>query len=361
MDADIAIVGGGLSGLAIASGLGAGEWRLFEARDRLGGRILGRTDPLSGATFDMGPAWIWPHQVRLAKALRRFGLRSFHQYADGRLVFQDQTGAVRRDLDFAPMAGSLRVDGGLERLVEGFAAALPSDRVHRLHRLKAVRAERTGLRLEIATPDGTTIVHARRAVLALPPRLLSETVAFEPELPEEVLKAMARIPTWMAGHAKVVAVYADPFWRAQGLSGDAMSHLGPLAEIHDASPQDGSVGALFGFVGVPAPHREGREKEISTQALEQLSALFGPAAETPLRLFVKDWVADPMTATWRDRDPPGRHPVYGMPTELEGVWDGSLLFAGSEVAATEGGFLEGALEAADVALARLHADRTDFS
>ncbi len=38
----------------------------------------------------------------------------------------------------------------------------------------------------------------------------------------------------MAGHAKVVALYERPFWREQGLSGDAISHCGTLAEIHDA-------------------------------------------------------------------------------------------------------------------------------
>ncbi|MEM1154111.1 MAG: hypothetical protein AAGI44_08210 [Pseudomonadota bacterium] len=47
------------------------------------------------------------------------------------------------------------------------------------------------------------------------------------------------VPTWMAGQAKVVAVYESPFWRDSGFSGDAMSRKGPLIEIHDASPASG--------------------------------------------------------------------------------------------------------------------------
>jgi len=51
----------------------------------------------------------------------------------------------------------------------------------------------------------------------------------------------------MGATTKVVAVYDSSFWRARGLAGSAMSHVGPLREIHDVSDQRGSFGALFGF------------------------------------------------------------------------------------------------------------------
>ena len=40
------------------------------------------------------------------------------------------------------------------------------------------------------------------------------------------------------------------------------------------------------------------------------------------------------------------HPNYGLPCVLSGLWDEALVFGGTEVAPTFGGFLEGALEAA---------------
>ncbi|MFS0906790.1 hypothetical protein AB3N02_27595 [Priestia aryabhattai] len=58
----------------------------------------------------------------------------------------------------------------------------------------------------------------------------------------------------MAGQAKAVAIYDRPFWRELGLSGFVSSWVGPLQEIHDASPDVGS-GALFGFLGIPARMR----------------------------------------------------------------------------------------------------------
>ena len=67
MQADTLIVGGGLSGLALAAKLQkAGQsFLVVEAAERLGGRIL--TKDVGDAGFDYGPAWFWPGQPRLAR------------------------------------------------------------------------------------------------------------------------------------------------------------------------------------------------------------------------------------------------------------------------------------------------------
>ena len=92
-----------------------------------------------------------------------------------------------------------------------------------------------------------------------------------------------------AAHAKVVAVYDRPFWREKGLSGDGMSSVGPLGEIHDASPGSGAQGALFGFASWPARERAAPGLDFGQAAVKQLSAMFGPQAASPRRVFVKDW------------------------------------------------------------------------
>ena len=58
---DTAIVGGGLCGLVLARSLRR-QGRvvaLFEARPRLGGRILSVTGASSGLAMDLGPTWYW--------------------------------------------------------------------------------------------------------------------------------------------------------------------------------------------------------------------------------------------------------------------------------------------------------------
>ena len=49
------------------------------------------------------------------------------------------------------------------------------------------------------------------------------------------------------------AIYDTPFWRAQGLSGQVVSDVGPANTTFDNSPPDGTPGVVFGFIGGTRP------------------------------------------------------------------------------------------------------------
>ncbi len=341
---DTIIVGAGLCGLAIADKLQTSrqDFLLLDARDRVGGRIL--TLPHGNSSFDMGPAWFWPGQPRISALTDRLGLRRFEQFATGALTFEDHTGAVQRGRGYASMEGSWRLDGGFGTLTGTLAAGLPEDRV-RLNS-QVIGLTQTADSVTVRTDE--TTFQARRVVLALPPRLIAG-LTFDPPLTTTQSMTLEQIPTWMAGQAKAVAVYATPFWRDIGLSGDAMSRLGPMVEIHDASPDDCSFGALFGFIGVP-PAARLDEAALQIQVLAQLGRMFGLEAAAPSALHIKDWATDPWTATPADTGAPTSHPDYGPPTVLQTFMDGRVIVSGTETAHGFGGFLEGALEAAEDAL-----------
>jgi len=163
---------------------------------------------------------------------------------------------------------------------------------------------------------------------------------------------MRQVPTWMAGHAKAIAVYEKPFWREDGLSGDAMSRIGPMMEMHDASPVGGGPYAIFGFFGVPAAARSDVDR-LKDATLAQLVRLLGPNAAKPVELKIKDWAFDPFTATPQDQEPVYAHPDYGLPQVLDGLWDGRLIFGSTEVATEFGGYLEGALEASERVISQI--------
>ena len=119
-----------------------------------------------------------------------------------------------------------------------------------------------------------------------------------------------------------------------------------MVEIHDASPETAGPYALFGFIGV-SPHDRADEQALRGHIIAQLVRLFGEVAAEPKALFLKDWAFDRWTATQADQAPMYAHPTYGSPRNLSGLWDGHLIFSGTEVADQFGGYLEGALHVAD--------------
>lgn len=341
----IVILGGGLAGLVTAHHLHrAGlAFTLLEARDRLGGRILsaGADGQPSADGFDLGPSWFWPgHQSELGNLVGELGLTAFAQHSEGDMLFQRGPGPALRYPTMRQEPPSMRIAGGTAALVNALAASLPAERIR-------LNTKVTGLTLQngvltVATTTGP--LTAGHVVLALPPRLLAATIPLTPAPEDPILRRWQRTPTWMAPHAKFFALYDRPFWRDAGLSGAAQSQVGPLVEIHDSTSASGQ-GALFGFVGVQAPDRarHGRDAVIAA-SLRQLGQLFGPEALQPKATLLKDWTADPLTATAQDQTG-GDHPQPTLGPWISGPWQGRLSFAGSETSQTEPGYLAGAVEA----------------
>jgi len=342
MKTSVLIIGGGLAGLSLARKLQAMgcEWHLLESRDRWGGRIF--TQHIDGQGFDLGPSWFWPGQPRIDALLNELKLERFNQAYQGDLMYQDESGKVHRGQGMASMQGSWRLVGGLGRLIDELVNALPAERLHLNAAVSSLSYKDQSI--EVAAKSGN-LFNADHVVLALPPRVASK-LTFAPALPEESLQATRQIPTWMAGHAKAVATYKQPFWLEQGLSGDAMSRLGPLVEIHDASPSHGGPYALFGFVGTPPSSRAGNAEVLESAIRQQLGSIFGDEGANPERLIVKDWAFDSNTAIDLDSDGLSHHPAYGRPNALKSLWDGRLHFGSTEMGTQFGGFIEGALEVA---------------
>lgn len=351
----IAIIGGGLSGLYTARLLTQMNipCHVFEARGRLGGRIL--STPGDGTGHDLGPSWFWPDfQPRMAALVSALGLGTFAQHSEGAmLVERSAQGMAKPVAGFESGSPSMRVRGGVGQVTQALAASLAPEQVLMNARVVGMRLHRPGVALQIETPQGALTRVFTHVITAVPPRLLAQDMGFEPPLPATTLERWAHTPTWMAPHAKYVARYQRPFWRDSGLSGMAQSHVGPMVEIHDASDAAASA-ALFGFVGVPAVARRALgEAALLEQCRLQLVRLFGPAAASPVAHYLKDWAADPLTATQRDREHQQGHFSRGYRTPARDGWSPYLFVAGSEASTEHNGYMEGALEAAQLAVEAL--------
>lgn len=358
MQTRVAIIGGGLAGLYSGKLLHDEgiDFRVIEARDRLGGRILSvdESGVLSEDGFDLGPSWFWPEmQPQIAALVQELGLATFPQHNDGDVVFQRmsrETPWRYRATNQEPQ--SMRLAGGTGSLIAALAKDLPRESVLINACVKRMVLGATNVRLTIAKADGSkdTLI-ARQVIAALPPRLLLK-ISFSPTVDQATTQRWKETATWMAPHAKFFAVYDRTFWRDSGFSGTAQSLVGPLAEIHDATTASGKA-ALFGFVGVGADMRASLgEAALTKSCLDQLARLYGSKALHPRTTILKDWAADPFTALADDRTA-GTHPKPSSEPWVTGAWRECLSLGGSETSVTEPGYMAGAVSAAERSAAQV--------
>lgn len=250
-------------------------------------------------------------------------------------------------LDVEGGAQQDRIAGGSQLVALRMAAEL-DDRLQAPAPARAVRWSAD--RVEVTGEWGG--VRAQRAVIAVPPANLAQ-LDFDPPLPGAHAQLARRMPGgWLI---KVAAVYDEPFWRSDGLSGEAVSATGPVTVAFDNSPPTGSPGALTGFVGgADAPgYAALPAAERRRTALEGFARLFGDRALRAEAFFERDWAAEP----WSLGGPvsimgPGALTRFGHALREPA---GPLHFAGAERASRWCGYMDGAVrsgEDAAVAVAR---------
>lgn len=356
---DCVIIGAGLSGLYAAYNLrkSGAECVLLEARDRLGGRIFSpkptTLTTASSARFDLGAAWVWPSfQPLLHQLIETLGLSVFPQFTEGAALYQDHPLAEAFQIQGpSPHEASKRLTPGTGYLIDALSTHIPPGHIRLNHQVTGIKTTGKNLTINVNHKDRTDTLAAHQVILAMPPRQIAAHIQFTPDLPAALENWLETTPTWMAAHAKLVTLYSHPFWREQGLSGECFSRNAPLTEIYDASPAQKGPYALFGFYGFNASERlDIGQQSLVNQGIAQLANLFGKQASEPLAYFFKDWSRSPFTATPADQDGTRTHPEYGLGTLERGYWDDRLILAGSETAPLYGGYLEGALEAASLAV-----------
>lgn len=322
------VVGAGISGLSVADHLlNAGhDVTVLEARNRVGGRLL-------GSPLDLGASWFWPGEHRVQALAHHLGIEAFDQFRDGDAIIDDLAGVQRYPGNPIDVPAH-RLVGGTATLAATLADELPAGVLQLEQPVQRITSD-----LTVVTVDQEW--RADHVVIALPPALAVHAIELPRSLPHDLLNVAARTPIWMGDSVKVVARYDEPFWRAEGFAGAAMSRRGPLVEIHDMSGPVGQPAALFGFARAASMHTE-----IDSDIREQLIRVFGPRAANPAELLIQDWSQEKWTAVPSAGGSP-EYGTFGHPVYQRAALGGRLHWSSTETAHAFAGHIEGALAAAE--------------
>ena len=207
------------------------------------------------------------------------------------LVVEAVFAAEPEDLSLLHVLFYIHSAGGFDRLVDTEGGAQQDRFVGGSQLVAQKMAEDLGRLVVLETPvrriaqsskatrvtaEGM-LVTARRTIVALPPTLCGRLV-YDPPMPGFRDQLTQRMP--QGSVIKCMAVYDEPFWRAEGLTGQATSDTGPLKLTFDNSPPSGTPGVLLGFLEGRAARLLGREPEAFRRevVLDCLSRYFGPRA-----------------------------------------------------------------------------------
>jgi monoamine oxidase len=308
----------------------AAEWDAMT----LGEWVNANISPGGAKVFNVAAEAIWgaePRELSLLYALFYIAAAG-NESTPGSLVRLISTGGGAQDSRF--VGGSQRIPLLVARKL-GSQVVLDSP----------VRSIQQGRGRVLVTSD-RVIVEAKRAVVAVPPAL-ARRIQYSPGLPSGKRNLLAGL---VPGHLiKWEATYDKPFWRDAGLSGQAVSDVGPANTTFDNTPPDGSTGIVFGFIGGDSARQFARQSRASQRkaVLDNFVTFFGDQARTPRSAFQMDWT----TEAWTRGCPvghAGRNTLrkYGP---LLRKPNGLIHWAGTETATYWNGYMDGAVRSGEAA------------
>ena len=231
------------------------------------------------------------------------------------------------------------VDGGLGSI----AARVASDLGDAVHLRAPVRSIAHDTDRVVVTSDDVA-VDARRVIVTVPPELVPR-IEFDPPLPDDRL---ALYRNAQAGpESKTLVVYDEPFWRADGFSGQT-AHPHSASEVTiDASPSSGKPGVIASFTFGPVAEQFDAldAAERRRLVLDALTARLGPRAANPVAYVETPWWHEEWT-----RGCSFAHLRPGILTRhgrLSREPMGRVHFAGTETSVVSHGAVDGAIRSGE--------------
>ena len=236
-------------------------------------------------------------------------------------------------------AQDARPVGGMGAIYGPIAAEL-GDALHLSQPVRKITQDADGV--TVSADDVT--VRARRVIVAIP-LAVATSIAYEPTLPVDRALLHQRMPSGAV--IKISIVYDEPFWRADGLSGQSTSPGSPATLTIDACTDTGTPGIMCVITEGPAARRLTKLDEAERKAvvIRELVDRFGSKANAHLEFHEQNWTLERYSGGGMiGHAPPGVLTEFGY-TLREPC--GRIHWAGTESSAVMCGWIDGAIRSGE--------------
>jgi monoamine oxidase len=292
-------------------------------------------------------AWLSPAHVptRLARDLVEATVRACFAAELSEVSFLNwlflvrSAGGIESLMNIAGGYQDAQFEGGVGQVPDAMAAELGSAVV--------LGAPVTGVDVgsdRVAVHSAAGTVTARRVVLALP-RALASGIRFDPLLPADHVMLLHQVPA--GTEVKMVAIYDEPFWRRDGVSGATVATDDDIEVTLDTCQPNHSQGVVAGYSAGPRARALAAlgEAERGDVFVRMLTRRLGPRAASPVEVLEQNWAEEQWTrGCSMGHFPTGVLTQYGRRLR-EPV--GRLHWAGTETASTSYGSMDGAVRSGE--------------
>jgi monoamine oxidase len=269
-----------------------------------------------------------------------------------RLVPRGAWAVEARQVSYLWFLDALRSGEGLEQLMAVKDGALDSKFRGGMHQIAARMADELGERVVLSAAvrriaqdeSGVRVTTekgdyaARHIIVAAPPGPIAR-IEFEPHLPAGRDGLHQRMP--MGTIIKAIVVYAEPFWRRLGFSGQVATDDDTLGIVMEDTQSDEHAVLLCFIEGRHAIAMSVAGKEArKAKVIQSLIRFFGPEAANIIGYDDNDWQLEPFTHGYVGHMPPGVMTRFGHALREP---CGRIHWAGTETSTEWAGYIEGAL------------------
>lgn len=338
---DILIIGAGLTGLTLAYLLRNSDYQvvIVEARERIGGRILTKSDP-GEATIEMGATWLGPSHTRLQSLLNELELITFKQKLGSRAIYEPNSMSPHQLVSLPQeQQASYRITGGTSSLTETLLSHIGNPELKLGKRVNHI--DFSNERILVNTDRDQ--FEAKKVVSTLPPKLLVDTIEITPGLSKNLTSILSATHTWMGESIKFGLTYDAPFWQESNSSGTVFSNVGPVTEMYDHTSSDRNQFALKGFLN--SNYFSITREERLQMILNQLRKYYGTVVDDYTNYHELVWANESYTySPYTEHVLPHQH--NGHAIFQTSHLNNRLIIAGAETSEISSGYMDGAIHSA---------------